>query len=162
MRSRMKIFLTISLLYFPAVLVAQENEYFRPFGDPKFFCDAQERHLSDEEFVRLALGYELEKRQAGYLNDTNPPDGYEIGSVDRFLDANPGSYSVERDPKYRRDGGGFGSWLNRWINGENVAIWILIPSNTVGEPKLSLTYFVDECGEINGDRRFRLSDYLTE
>jgi hypothetical protein len=159
----LRFLLLTSLLIFPLSAAAQENAEVRPYYDPKFYCDAQERFLSDEDFVRLALRYELEKQQAGYPYDAKPPDGYEIGSEDEFLAQNSDSYSVERDPKNMRNGGGLGGWIERWFNGEQIAISILLPSGTVGEPKLVLIYFTDECGTKNMDRTYWISNhYMTE
>lgn len=132
--------------------------------DERFFCDAQDRLLTDEDFVRLALGYELQKMRAEYPFDTALPEGYEIRSVDGFLELNPDSYTIDRDPKNMRNQST--SWLARfedWLDGEQIAIWILVPASTSGEPMLFLTYFVDECGEINLDRSFRITnDFITE
>lgn len=152
------------ILLFLITFTPMYPAYAQDTYDPKFYCDEQERFLSDEEFVRLALGYELEKQQAGYRHDTTPPEGYEIGSVDAFLENNPDGFNVERDPKAWRNQGR--SWMARledWLDGEQVIISILLPSETIGESKLILFYLTDECGTINDDRFFSISNhYITE
>lgn len=145
--------------------LAQENTGEEQNYDQKFYCDAQKRFLSDEAFVRLALRSELERQPVGYYRPgATQPERYEIGPVDVFLKNNPDGFHVVRDPKNMRNQGR--SWMARledWLDGEQIAIYIFVPSDTVGEPKLVLSYYTDECGTINGGRGYRISnDHITE
>jgi len=133
--------------------------------DEKFFCDAQDRILTDDDFVRLALGRELEimrdsLTRNGYVYRRLGVslEGYEISSVDEFLETNPSCCRVVRDPKHMRRRSA--SWLMRledWLDGEQILTLLLIPSSTVGEPMVSIDYYTDECGEINYDRSYTIS-----
>jgi len=158
MTSRVLKVLSVALIALAFLAYAQERY------EPEFYCDAQDRLLSDADFVQLALAYELEKRDSGYRHDNALPEGYQIVSGDKFLKKNPSSYNIVRDPKNMRNQSK--SWLARfedWLDGEQIAIWLIIPSDTIGEPKLLLAYFTNECGEMNRDRHYRISKHhITE
>lgn len=154
----LKIF-TLLLLCLPVSVLAQAEI------SEKFFCKAQNRILTDDDFVRLALGRELEIMRDSlmrngfvYRHFGVPLEGYEISSVDEFLETNPSCCRVVRDPKHMRRRST--SWLMRlddWLDGEQILTLLLIPSNTVGEPMVSIDYYTDECGEINYDRSYTIS-----
>lgn len=144
------------LVLFAALFISQMS-FAEEIYAPKYFCHDAGGFLTDDDFVRLTLGYELQKKRDNYRSDPSLPEGYEIGSVDEFLKQHPDCCSVERGSSYMRRG-----WLERWIDGEQVAVWIVIPSTTVGERMLNLTYFTNQCGEMNEDRSFGFSVRRTE
>ena len=152
--------LILMIFLLPFAVSAQEY-------DSKFFCNAQDRILTNDDFVRLALGRELEIMQDrlmrnGYVYSRFGVslEGYEIGSVDEFLQKNPNCCRVVRDPKNMRRQST--SWLMRlddWLDGEQILTLLLIPSDTVGEPMVSVRYYTDECGAINYDRSYTISNF---
>jgi hypothetical protein len=100
--------------------------------DEKFFWDAQDRILTDDYFVRLAWGRELEimrdsLTRNGYVYRRLGVslEGYEISSVDEFLETNLSCCRVVRDPKYMRRRST--SWLMRledWLDDRSYTISI--------------------------------------
>lgn len=134
--------------------------------DPEFYCGEQARYLSDEDFIRIAINNEIElirdslvRNGYVYRRFQVPLEGYEISSLDEFLEANPGCCRVVRDPKSMRRRST--SWLMRledWLDGEMVQTNLLIPSDTAGEPMVLVRYFTDECGNINYDRSYTISN----
>jgi hypothetical protein len=108
----------------------------------------------------LALGYELQEPQKYSYAGVDYTERYEIGSVESFLKNNPDGFDVYRDPKHMRNQGrSLMARLEGWLDGEQIEIWISVPSNTAGEPMLLITYFTDECGRRNFPRSHRVSNF---
>ena len=133
------------LITFTPVLPAYAQDAY----DPKFYCDEQDRFLTDAEFLEIAFVYEVTKRDL--------PEPFLSLGIDGMREIDPGCCLVLREDNPFLENR---SWLGWWLFDPYVFVmigWDLDPNHGANN---ATQYDISICGEITGQRgEFRKRNY---